>query len=122
VGDEEGHVVAFYEKKGISTNLEGKQLLDGYLVRETGLLDLNLKTGLGSAQGYGDATDKDGNKYYYTWEGKGVKAGKHWEGVWTIVKGTGKLEGITGKGTWVNYYLGPEWNYDDCEVEAELPR
>jgi hypothetical protein len=122
VGDEEGHVVAFYEKKGISTNLEGKQLFDGCLVRETGLLDLNLKTGVGSAQGYGDGTDKEGNKCYYTWEGKCVKAGKPWEGVWTIVKGTGKLEGITGKGTWVNYNLGGGWGYDDSEFEAELPR
>ena len=53
VGDEDGHVVAVYESKGISTNLEGKQFFDGWPIRETGVMDINLKTGVGSGHGYG---------------------------------------------------------------------
>ncbi len=122
VGDEEGHVVGAAEWKGVTMNLGGKQFCDGCLDRNTGLLDMNRKTGVGSGHGYEDVTDKDGNKYYCTWEGKGVEAGKPWEGVITIVKGTGKFEGITGKGTWVTYRVGDGWADVHWELEVELPR
>jgi hypothetical protein len=122
VGDEEGHVVAVYESKAITTNLEGKWFSDGSVERNTGLWDINLKTGLGSVHGYAEMADKDGNKYYYTLEGKVVEAGKPTKGVWTIVKGTGKFEGITGKGTWEYYPLGPGEGYSNWEIEVELPR
>ena len=121
VGDEDGHVVAVYESRGITTNLDGKRFLDGCILRETGLLDMNLKTGLASGHGYGDWTDRDGSKNYYTWEGKRV-AGKPFEAVWTIVKGTGKFEGIKAEGTASGYFVAPGQQYNDWEVEVELPR
>ncbi|MGD0626453.1 MAG: hypothetical protein ABSB32_17265 [Thermodesulfobacteriota bacterium] len=126
VGDEDGHVVAVYESRGISTNLDGKRFLDGCPLRETGLVDINLKTGLGSGHGYGDWTDRDGSKNYYTWKGKLLKGGKfgtgYWDAVWTIVKGTGKFEGIKAEGTASGYFVAPGQQYNDWEVEVELPR
>ncbi len=123
VGDVEGHVVAIYETKGVATNMERKQFSDGWLVRLTGLADVNLKTGFGTVQGYEELTDKDGNKYYCVWEGKRVKAEKPFEGVITIVKGTGKLEGIKGKGTWVMINQTADgWQDVIWELEVELPR
>jgi hypothetical protein len=122
VGDADGHVVAIEENKGVSANLEGKWFADGWSFRETGLYDINLKTGIGSAHGYGDYTDRDGNKWYFTWEGKAVKGEKYaWGGTWKAVKGTGKFEGIHGGGTWQNYQVGDQ-GYFDWEGDIELPR
>jgi hypothetical protein len=122
VGDEDGHVVVVQENKGVTTNLEGKWFADGWSCRDTGLSDLNLKTFLGSAHGYTDYTDRDGNKYYVTWEGKGVKGEKFlWGGTWKAVKGTGKFEGIQGNGTWQWYPVGDQ-AYFDWKGEIELPR
>jgi len=125
VPDEEGHVIAVYEHKGISTNMEGKTFGDGWVTWETGLVDINLKTGLGSGHGYGVVTDRDGDKYYLAWKGKRVRGGKLWTGYWefesTIVKGTGKYEGIQGKETGYTYHPEKGQVYTDSEVEVELP-
>jgi hypothetical protein len=125
VGDEDGHVIAVAEAKGITTNLEGKWFADGFAYHDTSLYDINLKTGLGSGQGYGDLTDKDGDKYYWTWEGKLLKGGKlgtgYWTGTWTIVRGIGKFEGIRGKGPFQGYIVGGD-NMADWEGDVELRR
>ena len=116
VGDEEGHVVGIYEAKGIVSRTDGKT----FVTWECGLLDMNLKTGLGSGTGHGVTTDRDGDKMHWTWKGKTVKPGI-WEGTLAYVKGTGKYEGIKGKGTYTNYTIAPRQNYADFEMEEELP-
>jgi hypothetical protein len=125
VGDEDGHVVAVYEGKGITTNSEGKGYLNGFPYQETSLLDINLKTGLGSGHGYGYQTDRDGDKVYWTWEGRRLQGGKfgtgYWAATWTYVKGTGKFEGIQGKGTSQGYNIGGD-NLIDFEGDVVLPR
>ena len=121
VGDEEGHVFAIVEDKGIATELEGRKFQDGGVIRTVGLIDMNVKTGLGSGSGYMVVTDRDGDKYYMTWKNK-VKSPPSWEGEITIVKGTGKYEGIHGKGTFVSYPMAPTQYYADWEEEVELPR
>lgn len=116
VGDEEGHVVAIYENKGVHSRTDGKT----FVYWECGNLDINLKTGVGSGNGYGTHTDKDGDKTYFTWEGK--IAGKGiWKGTWTYTSGTGKFEGIKGGGTFTSYDIAPGQSYNDFEGEEELP-
>jgi len=125
VGDVEGHVILVYESKGVTTNLEGKWFCDGWAHHETGVMDINTKTGLGSGHGYGCQTDRDGNKFMWTWEGKAMKGGKfgtgYWEATWKAIKGTGKFEGIQAKGTVLGYSVGDE-GYADWEGEVEFPR
>jgi hypothetical protein len=125
VGDEDGHVIVVSESKGVTTNLEGKWFAYGWFYRDTALLDLNLKTGVGSAHGYWECTDRDGNKYYGTGEGRLLKGGKfgtgYWGLIWKVVKGTGKFEGMQGKGTSQGYLVGDQ-SYTDWEGEFELPR
>ncbi len=121
VGDQEGHVIALLETKGITTNKEGKSFGDGWVHRMTLLIDTNQKTGLGSLQGYEEVTDRDGNKYCYRTEGKIVSAAKA-EGRYTLVKGTGKLEGIRGRGTWVSITPVRGQNYTDEEWDIEIPQ
>jgi len=121
VGDEEGHVIAVLEDKGIDSGLMGGTLSDGILYRGVTLIDGNLKTWLGSMVAYAEYTDRDGDKYYDQSKGKLVGTGG-WEGEWAFIKGTGKFEGIQGKGTWVGYTIGPMQWYVDYEGEMELPR
>ncbi len=118
-GHEEGHVVAMSDGKFVTNNMEGKALFDGMAGSGISLWDFNSKTGVGVMNGYGVNTDKDGDKIYITWEGK--NDGKGWKGPLTYVKGTGKYEGIKGKGTWAHYSVKPPLSYVDLEVDVELP-
>ena len=122
VGEEEGHVVAVYDAKGLITNLEGKKFLDGWLLRESGLMDINGKAGTWSAQGYADFTDGNGDKIYVAWEGGKVKKDLPGEGTVRLLKGTGKWQGIQGKGTWVAAPTVDNRWYSNVEWDVEWPR
>jgi hypothetical protein len=101
----EGKGIAFYEKWGAC------------LVTETGTFDV-LK-GEGPGQGYSHYTFPDGSTITEKFEGKyGASGGK---GPYTTIKGTGKLEGIQGEGTWKSYNLSPDRFYSDEEGEYTLP-
>ena len=119
VPDQEGHVVGFSESKGIQTVLEGTKLFDGVVERVVGVFDMNTKTGLGSGHGYNEYTDRDGDKYFATWEWKTGKSDS--SATWRIVRGTGKFEGIKGKGTWISTNVTPNQAYTDYEGEVEWP-
>ena len=117
VGDEEGHVIAISESKRIGFIETTDEKIIG---RGVGILDLNLKTGQGSGNGYTVSIDKDGDKRYSKWEGESV-AESHWKGKWTFVKGTGKYEGIKGGGTFSSFTLAPGQSYSEWEGEIEMP-
>jgi hypothetical protein len=121
VGDEEGHVVAVFDAKGIMTNLQGKSFLEGWPWAEQGLVDLNTKTKTLTNQGYDQSADKEGNKIYVVWQGKGEPGGIV-RGTMTITKGTGKYEGIRGNGAFVSHLLGGGQWYADGEWDVEMPR
>jgi len=124
VPGEEKHLIALSEAKGISMNMEGKTFGDGWVFLEVALYDIDIKTELGFGHGYGEVTDRDGDKIYYTWEGKRLR-GKIWASYWkgdtTLVKGSGKYEGIKGKSTWSSYAVTPMQYYNIEEWEVELP-
>ena len=116
VGDVEGHAIVLYESKGVVTNLQGKA--DGWIVHEMGTFDFNTKSGAGSWHGYSELTNPQGDKVYLTWEGMPTK------GPLTFIKGTGKYEGIKGKGTWSAGPPAGDANefYTNWEGEVELLR
>jgi len=121
VGDEEGHIIAVEEAKGIVSNNEGKWFGDGWPHHFASLLDINPKTGHVVGYGYEYVTDPDGDRYYYRWEGKSPRK-NYWEGTYTMLKGTGKFEGIRGKGTWTVHVVAPGQWYSDEEWDIDLPR
>ena len=88
VGDQEGHVFALAESKGIQNNMEGKAFCNGWFNRDVGFFDLNLKTGVWSGHGCMDLLSPGGDKIFMSWEGSNNK------GTCVFVKGTGKFEGI----------------------------
>jgi hypothetical protein len=121
----EKHLMAVAETKGISSNKEGKAYGEGTVERSVGVFDIDLKTETGFAHGYREITDRDGDKIYYRWEGTRIKGklwGSQWDGKSTILRGTGKYEGIQGKGTWSYHNPAPMQTVTDWEIEVELPR
>jgi hypothetical protein len=122
VPDEQGHVIASLENKGIVTNLEGKAFCDGWLVEFQALWESNPKMDIGAGYGYWGGTDRDGDKVYARWEAKKVKGDPHSRGTLTIIKGTGKWEGIQGRHTFVGTVVAPGEQYADQDWDIELPR
>ncbi len=117
VGDEKGHVIAIMEGKGIQSNKEGKTFCEGWVHWEAGRLDINPKTGV-TGNGYLALTDKDGDKIYMRWDIKPPSPNE-----WAFLKGTGKFEGIKGKGTFSSTHTSdPTLFYVDWEGEFVLPR
>ena len=125
VPGEEKHFMALQDVKGIGSNTEGKAFGEGTVERKVEILDIDLKSETGISHGYQESTDRDGNKIYYRTEGRRIK-GKFWASVWegksTILRGTGKYEGIRGEGTFSSYPIAPMQHYVDWEMEVELPR
>ena len=125
VPGEEKHLLALSEARGILTNLEGKPFCDGWVHQSVGLMDIDLKAESGSASWYEEYTDRDGDKICTKSEGRRAKGqywGASWEGTLTIVKGTGKYEGIQGRAKWSFYNPAKMWTVVNAEWEVELPR
>jgi hypothetical protein len=113
VGDVEGHNLQLFEAKGITFN----EKWGVGLVTVTGTMeDMN---GEWTGGGHDYFTFPDGSTYTDKWEGKGGASGGN--GTLTIIKGTGKLAGIQGRGTWKSYNVGPGQFYSDEEGEYTLP-
>ena len=117
VGDEEGHVIVISESKQVYFNEKTGEKLTRV---GQNMMDINLKTGKGTLKSYGVMTSPNGDKRFTVSEGKPVGKG-HWKGTYTYTKGTGKLEGIKGGGTWDSYSLAPGISYIEVEGEIELP-
>jgi hypothetical protein len=120
VAGEEGRILYNNEQKGIVTVLQGNNLLDGMVITDVGCGDMNTKTGIGSAHGVNEWTDRDGDKIYWAWEGKGTK--EFWSGPITIVRGTGKFQGLKGHAIWTYYGVAPNQAYADWEGEVQFSR
>ncbi|MGD0626544.1 MAG: hypothetical protein ABSB32_17755, partial [Thermodesulfobacteriota bacterium] len=80
------------------------------------------KMDIGAGYGYWGGTDRDGDKVYARWEAKKVKGDPHSRGTLTIIKGTGKWEGIQGRHTFVGTVVAPGEQYADQDWDIELPR
>ncbi len=120
VPSEEGRILLVWEDKGILTVLQGSKLMDGMVGFNVGSADLNTKTGTGVGHGENVWTDRDGDKMYWAWEGKAEKG--FYSGQDTFMRGTGKFEGMKGKGTWTGIMAAPNQAYVDRECEVEFPR
>jgi hypothetical protein len=121
VPDQEGHVMGFWEGKGVHTVLAGPRFVDGAAYNEVGVVDLNTKTGERKGMhGYNEVICQDGDRIYNRWEFTHVSEGML-HGTWEYYLGTGKYEGIKGKGTYASHVMGDRW-YADWEGEVELPK
>jgi hypothetical protein len=121
VPDVEGHTNILHEAKGIVFY----EKWGSALIYQITTMDL-IK-GAGTLKAYTHTTFPDGSTITLKIEGKstgggvGVTGAASTEGTWTYTKGTGKFEGIQGRGTSKTYILGPGQFYSDFEGEYTLP-
>jgi hypothetical protein len=121
VPDVEGHTVNLLEAKGIFSS----EKWGAALIYQINTLDF-IKGG-GTFQGYTHTTYPDGSTTTSKFEGKSTGGGvgttgmASSEGTWTYVKGTGKFQGIQGRGTFKSYVLAPSQFYSDLQGEYTLP-
>jgi hypothetical protein len=118
VGDEEGHMLIIFESKQIYIN---QNTGEKSVSTTKNMMDINVKTGQGTLKGYGETTYPNGDKIFRVHEGKPVGKG-HWQGTHSYLKGTGKYEGVKGKGTWDSYSLAPQMSYMEIDGEVEMPK
>jgi hypothetical protein len=117
VGDEGGHTLAVYENKNVYVDEKTGEQSTG---TSKGLMDMNFKTGKGSISGYVVRTFSNGDVLVSSYEGKPAGRG-HSKGTFTVIRGTGSLEGIKGKGTWESKTLAPGISRMILEGEKEMP-
>jgi hypothetical protein len=120
VPGEEGRIINVSEAKGILTVLQGSQRMDRMAGVVVYSVDVNTKTGTGFNHGVIEFTDRDGDKTYWSFEGKGEKG--IFSGPITSVRETGKFEGLKAKATWSSVFVTPNQFYADWDGEMELPR
>jgi hypothetical protein len=118
VGDEGGHTIAVYENKQVYTDGINGEKSTGI---NSGILDMNFKTGKGTVKGYVVRTYPNGDKIFSSYEGEPAGKG-HSKGIYTIISGTGSLEGIKGSGTWESRQLAPGISHIDFEGERLVPK
>jgi hypothetical protein len=121
VPDVEGHAYTLFEAKGIIFSEKwGAAVV-------TMINSLDLIKGVGTFQGYTHTTYADGSTITAKFEGKSIAAGVgltgtgSTEATWTYIKGTGKFQGIQGRGTSKSHTVAPGQFYSDAEGEYTLP-
>ncbi len=117
VGDEGGHTIAVYENKQVYADDINGHKSTGV---NKGILDMNFKSGTGTVKGYTVRTFSNGDKMFTRYEGQPAGKG-HSKGTYTIISGTGSLEGIKGSGSWESRSLAPGISHIDFEGERVLP-
>lgn len=120
VGDEEGHLMGFYERKGLMLYENGEVANEA----NRGVFD-RAKGGT-KWQGYCVQTFKDGSTTWMKHQGTRVKD-QIAEATFEFIKGTGRFEGIKGQGTitgrWITY-TEDHGGYEDLQFTGnyKLPQ
>jgi hypothetical protein len=102
VGDEPGHVITLGKVGGCTWSktfeMAGVAVRDGYSIA-TG----EIRSGKSTESGIHAGTMANGDKYFVRFRGNGTAAkdgSGSMDGTWSFTSGTGKLKGLTGKGTY----------------------
>jgi hypothetical protein len=122
VGDQPGHMLGIDQTKGPWTTpmeIGGDKTKDGMSTATHEIRGTTSRT-----HGTHVGTMESGDKYFVSYQGMGtVKDGAPTgdKGTWSYTGGTGKLKGITGKGT---YTCTPAGDGFSCAVEGDyqLPK
>ena len=113
VEDEPGHVIAFFEAKGVGSRLKGP-IEPPYKIEIWGSGDYR-NDGTGTGQGYGKFIFYDGSSYYEKWSSN-LKDG-HDVGTAVYYNGTGRFKGMKGGSKFDCIPMGDRFI---CEVEGKI--
>jgi hypothetical protein len=93
IDDQEGHIIGIFERKGLMLHDNGE------VANELNRGVIDVVAGVNKWQGYCLQTFKDGSTMMMKHQGTNDK-GKIVEASFEFVKGTGRFEGIKGRGTY----------------------
>jgi hypothetical protein len=115
VEDRANHMVYVNEYDGAVYNGDGKPFLDRARYQVVALVDVGVTAG-----GYKTFTEADGSKVFAKFT---VTEGKMPDirGTFEFTGGTGKYEGITGKGTFHDVFVSDKAGWDELEGEYKIP-
>ena len=115
VEDRANHMVYVTEYDGAVYNGDGKPFLDKARYQVVALVDVGVTVG-----GYKIFTDADGSKVFAKFT---VTEGKRPDlrGTFEFTGGTGKYEGITGKGTFHDVFVSDKAAWDELVGEYKIP-
>ena len=115
VEDRANHMVYVNEYDGAVFNGEGKPFLDRARYQVVALVDVGVTGG-----GYKTFTDADGSKVFAKFT---VTEGKMPDirGTFEFTGGTGKYEGITGKGTFHDVFVSDKAAWDELVGDYKIP-
>ncbi len=115
VKDAKDHVLVLANIRGIGF-LEGGDI---YLIDSQAISDIT--NGIGVRQGYGEATFKDGAKAYFKFRSERKTVKENYKGHMSFLKGTGRLRGIQGEGTFEAFDPAPDLIYTNLVGWYSLP-
>jgi len=115
VNDVKDHLLILASIRGIGF-LEGG---DVYLIDSQAMSDIT--NGVGVREGYGEATFRDGAKAYFKYRSERKTVKENYKGQMTFFKGTGRLRGIQGGGTFEAFDPAPDLIYTNLVGEYSLP-
>jgi len=122
VGDEPGHVITL-GKVGCTWSktfeMAGSTSKDGYSIA-TG----EIRSGKSTESGIHAGTMANGDKYFVRFRGNGTAAkdgSGSMDGTWSFTSGTGKLKGLTGKGTYKTTTLADGTGTVQVEGDYKTP-
>jgi len=115
VNDAKGHTLALASIRGLGF-LEGGGV---YVINSQAISDVT--NGLGVRRGYGEATFEDGAKAYFKFISERKSLKENFKGHMTFLKGTGRLRGIQGEGTFEAFDVPPDLIYTNLVGEYSLP-
>ncbi len=123
IPDQDGHMLAFNEAEGTSTNKGG--LVDGFSVRVREVDDL--RQGTGTQQGYviySNGSDQRVDRFYgmVTTITKDGQPKTTFEGRWVMIYGAGALAGSEAQGTYVGYFTAEDRFHVDWEGSRSQPK
>jgi hypothetical protein len=113
IGDEPGHLVAFFTAKGVGTHIVGGEK-SPYKIDVWGSGDYRAD-GTGQEQGYARFTFNDGSLFYERWSSE--VADSRDIGTAKYYGGTGRFEGMTGHSKFDCQLLGDRFI---CSVDGVL--
>ena len=119
IPDKEGHVLVVSE-------VHGYDLKDGRTAVNRVVTDA--VKGNGRSFGYGTATEKDGDKLHYSFEGQVITVDSSGtpattgQGTWILIGGTGKWQQRTARGTYKSAVVGPGTSVSEWEGTWEPKR
>jgi hypothetical protein len=115
VGDRAGHTVSVTDMDGVVFNGDGRPFLDKARYQVVDITDAGA-----SSYGYKTFTDADGSKVFARYTLREARA-PEFRGTFEFIGGTGRYQGITGRGEYRVVFVSDAALWDELRGEYRIP-